>query len=77
MNSRHHLTFKSTFSAEKPKKLAKTSLNVKILMFSLVSRKFLAMRNNVLYSVCVLIEISLEIGMLNFWSLISCLCNGQ
>ena len=25
---------------------------------------------------CVLIEISIEIGMLNFWSVIICLCNG-
>ena len=31
MNSRYYLTFKSTFQAEKPKKLTKTSLKVKIL----------------------------------------------
>ena len=31
MNSRFSLTFKSTFEAEKPKKLVKTNLNVKIL----------------------------------------------
>ena len=29
MNSRYYLTFKSTFQSEKPKKLEKTSLNVK------------------------------------------------
>ena len=29
MNSRYHLTFKSTFQFEKPEKLEKTSLNVK------------------------------------------------
>ena len=31
MNSRYYLAFESTFSAEKPKKLAKASLKVKIL----------------------------------------------
>ena len=31
MNSRYYLTFKSTFHVEKPKKLDKTSFNVKIL----------------------------------------------
>ena len=31
MNSRYYLNFKSTFEAEKLKKLAKTNLNVKIL----------------------------------------------
>ena len=29
MNSRYYLTFKSTFQSEKPKKLEKTSFNVK------------------------------------------------
>ena len=32
MNSRYYLTFKSTFQSEKPKKLEKTSLNVKFLI---------------------------------------------
>jgi hypothetical protein len=54
VNSRYYLTYQSTFSAEKPKKLAKTSLtdraNVKILGFDYVYISTLcAERRNLLY----------------------------